>query len=74
LDRVGEGGRLVGEGGRLTRETATLTQRYYRRFELERALRGAGFMHLQFYGNFERERYRASSSQLICLARPGSGS
>lgn len=59
----------VDEDGRLRRDTATLTQRYYTRFELERALRSAGFTHLQFYGSFERERYTAGSSHLICLAR-----
>lgn len=59
----------TGEDGSLKRQTATLTQRYYSRFELERALRQAGFGNLTFYGNFLRERYSAGSSHLISLAR-----
>lgn len=58
-----------GEDGLLRRETAVLKQRYFYRFELERALLGAGFTHLQFYGSFARERYHAGSSHLVCLAR-----
>jgi SAM-dependent methyltransferase len=59
----------VREDGSLTRETATLTQRYYSRFELERALRQAGFEQLRFFGSFEKTRYTADASHLICLAR-----
>ena len=59
----------LGENGVLTRQVLTLTQRYYTRFELERALLQAGFQHLQFFGGFDRQRYSNRSGHLICLAR-----
>lgn len=40
--------------GRLLRRRATLRQRYYQRFELERALRAAGFRDVRTYGGFAR--------------------
>ena len=57
------------ESGFLQRKTATLTQRYYSRFELERALIQAGFKHIRFLGEFDRSPYRTDAAHLIALAR-----
>ena len=54
--------------GSLTRQTATLTQRYYTRFELERALYQAGFTSLKIYGGFGRERFSHQSPYLVVTA------
>lgn len=59
------------EDGRLRRRTATLTQRYYGRFELERALRHAGFAEILMYGGFDRGRLLASSLGIVGIARKG---
>ena len=59
----------VAEDGTLKRQITTLRQRYFTRFELERALRTAGFEHLQFFGHFDRRHYRTAEDHLICLAR-----
>lgn len=55
--------------GSLRRQTATLRQRYYTRFELERALAQAGFAQRLVYGGFDRRRYRRSAPQLVVIAR-----
>ncbi len=60
---------MVTEDGTLKRQITTLKQRYFTRFELERALRAAGFEHLQFFGHFDRRHYRTTEDHLICLAR-----
>jgi SAM-dependent methyltransferase len=44
----------IDASGRLTRRRATLRQRYYQRFELERALLAAGFRDVRTYGGFAR--------------------
>jgi SAM-dependent methyltransferase len=44
----------VDDSGRLVRRRATLRQRYYRRFELERALLAAGFRDVRTHGGFAR--------------------
>ena len=62
LDTVG------GDGG-LTRRRALLKQRYYTRFELERALSRAGFTQLQVYGGFDKRRYSHDASHLVVVAR-----
>ena len=54
--------------GSLHRSVTTLRQRYYTRFELERALNQAGFR-LELYGDFTRSRFDDSSSLLVGLAR-----
>ena len=59
----------VAEDGTLKRQMTTLKQRYFTKFELERALHSAGFEHLQFFGHFDRRRYRSAEDHLICLAR-----
>ena len=58
----------VEEDGTLTRQTATLTQRYYTRFELERALYQAGFTALNIYGGFGKERFSHQASYLVVTA------
>ncbi len=57
------------EDGFLKRKIATLKQRYYHRFELERALQQAGFEHLRFFGDFDRSPYSADAPHLIVLAK-----
>ena len=54
--------------GTLKRQTATLVQRYSTRFELERALRNAGFTSLHWFGGFDRRRYTAAAPHLIAVA------
>lgn len=55
--------------GTLKRRTMTLKQRYYNPFELERALRHAGFEQLTFYGDFDKRRYQKRAPNLVCLAK-----
>lgn len=54
--------------GVLTRGRFRLTQRYFHRFELERALLQNGFSRLQLYGDFGRGRYHARAPHLVCVA------
>ncbi len=58
----------VGADGLLRRQRSTLKQRYFHRFELERALLQNGFTNLQMYGDFSRVRYHARATHLICTA------
>ncbi|HET8985045.1 MAG TPA: class I SAM-dependent methyltransferase [Trueperaceae bacterium] len=58
----------VAEDGRLSRSVATLRQRYFTRFELERALAQAGFR-LELSGAFDRSRYDERSSLMVGVAR-----
>ena len=55
--------------GSLGRRTATLTQRYYSRFELTRALAQAGFADLTLYGDFDKSRYSSAAPKMVGLAR-----
>ncbi len=55
--------------GVLTRRTALLKQRYYTRFELERALSRAGFTQLQVYGGFDKRRYSHDAPHLVVVAK-----
>ena len=59
----------VDEQSILKRQKRTLTQRYFRRFELERMLHQAGFTQIQLYGDFDKSRYSAAAPHLIGLAR-----
>lgn len=58
----------VTEDGVLKRQRSTLTQRYYHRFEIERALNQNGFSEIRFYGDFERSRTGARAPHLIGVA------
>jgi SAM-dependent methyltransferase len=56
------------ENGGLRRQRFRLTQRYFHRFELERALLQNGFSQIQFYGDFGRGRCHARAPYLVCVA------
>lgn len=58
----------VDEDGRLHRRSATLRQRYYHRFELERALRSAGFSRVRTFGGFGRGPLTEGDSSWSFLA------
>lgn len=58
----------VAEDGRLRRSVVTLRQRYFTRFELERALTQAGFR-LELFGDFYKARFDDRSSLMVGLAR-----
>lgn len=58
----------VSEGGILRRQRSTLTQRYYHRFEIERALRQNGFSETRLYGDFDRSRVSTRAPHLIGIA------
>ena len=59
----------ISEDGTLKRERVTLTQRYYTRFEFERALAQNGFSHVRFYGHFDRRPYSREEPHLIAIAK-----
>lgn len=59
----------VREDGLLQRRTATLRQRYYNRFELQRAIGQAGFSRLRLSGGFDGSPLQADSKHLVGLAR-----
>lgn len=54
--------------GAITRRRTRLLQRYYHRFELERALAQAGFGRVRLFGGFDRGRLEASSALMVGLA------
>ena len=56
------------EHGVLKRQRFRLTQRYFYKFELERALLQNGFSQTQFYGDFSRSRFHARAPHLVCVA------
>lgn len=59
----------VDPDGVVRRSSATLRQRYFHRYELERALRQAGFDDVRCYGDFERGPLRESSTVWAFVAR-----
>ena len=56
--------------GTVRRRAATLRQRYFHRFELERALRAAGFGRVRTFGGFDRGPVTAAASSWAYLAQP----
>ncbi len=58
----------VDGGGHVRRRAATLRQRYYGRFELERALRHAGFARVRVFGGFDRGPVTATSTSWAFVA------
>ena len=58
----------VAEDGTVLRQRATLRQRYFHRFELERALRAAGFTRVRTFGGFGRAPVTAAASSWVYLA------
>lgn len=59
----------ISSDGQLRRQQSTLIQRYYTRFELERALTSAGFRQLQLFGSFERAPLDQRASHFVGIAR-----
>ena len=59
---------VTSSDGQVRRSVSTLRQRYFTRFEVERALAHAG-LRLELYGGFDRSRFDAASELLVCLAR-----
>jgi SAM-dependent methyltransferase len=59
----------TGSDGLLRRRSARLRQRYYTRFEIERALRQAGFSRISLYGDFDRRPLAADAPRIVGLAR-----
>jgi len=59
----------VDTSGTLSRQVFSLTQRYYHRFELARALQVAGFSNMTFYGDFAKQRYTVRAPHLIAMAQ-----
>ncbi len=55
--------------GFVRRRVVSLHQRYYQPFELERALRSAGFNQIRFEGGFDRSRLQADSDQMVVTCR-----
>lgn len=60
---------VTGSDGLVRRRSATLRQRYYNRYEIERALRQAGFKTVKLYGDFERRPLSEDSGHIVGLAR-----
>ena len=59
---------MTDDTGVLRRQRSILTQRYFYRFELERALAQNGFGHCQVYGDFDRSQFYASAPHLVVVA------
>lgn len=60
----------IGPDGVVTRRRARLVQRYYRRFELLRALRAAGLGDVRLFGDFAGGPLREESRVMAAVARP----
>ncbi|MDZ7801313.1 MAG: class I SAM-dependent methyltransferase [Trueperaceae bacterium] len=58
------------EAGVVRRTRRRLHQRYFHRYELERALRGAGFATVRIFGDFDRRPIIADAPRYVALARP----
>ncbi len=58
----------VGADGVLRRRSARLLQRYFTRFELERACSQAGFERLRLFGGFENQRLTHESPLVVGIA------
>ncbi len=56
--------------GTVHRRSATLRQRFFHRFELERALRAAGFGRVRTFGGFDRGPVTEGASTWAYLAQP----
>ena len=59
----------VAEGGLVRRRLVTLRQRYWLRFETERALRAAGFGQVRLWGGFDRSRFTEKSAHMVITCR-----
>ena len=63
----------VAEGGLVRRRLVTLRQRYWLRFEIERALRAAGFGQIRLAGGFDRSRFSEKSEYMVITCRRPAG-
>ena len=54
--------------GPVRRSRARLLQRYFHRFELERAMRAAGFATVRMFGDFDRRPIDADAGRFVVLA------
>ncbi|CAN5749526.1 class I SAM-dependent methyltransferase [soil metagenome] len=59
----------IDDDGRLQRRAAVLRQRYWTRFELERALASAGFRSTRLFGDLGRGPFTAASTVMAAVAR-----
>jgi hypothetical protein len=59
---------VVDTDGRLRRHRRRLLQRYFHRFELERALRAAGFRSVRLFGDFDRRPVDVDARRYVALA------
>lgn len=59
----------VTQEGLVRRRLVTLRQRYWLRFEIERALRTAGFSQIRLAGGFDRSRFTEKSAQMVITCR-----
>lgn len=57
--------------GTVRRRSAQILQRYYTRFELQRALAQAGFGAVRLFGGFEKQRLTSASLMVVGLVRVG---
>ncbi len=60
----------TGSDGSLRRRSARLLQRYFTRFELQRALAQAGLGSVRLFGGFEKQRLTSASLMIVGLAKP----
>lgn len=59
----------TGDDGVVRRQRVELVQRYFTRFELERAVRQAGFERVQVFGSFDRGPFRDDADVMVVLAK-----
>ncbi|HLR46771.1 MAG TPA: methyltransferase domain-containing protein [Deinococcales bacterium] len=59
----------VTEDGFVKRRELSLRQRYWRHFEVRRALRQAGFRQIRFYGGFDRRRFDEHAEHMVVTCR-----
>ncbi len=59
--------------GALRRSRYRLVQRYWSRFELERALLRAGFDRIRLFGGFDRSRFSLQSRHMVVTCRKPAG-
>lgn len=56
------------EAGSVRRRRARLVQRYFHRFELERALVSAGFGRVRLFGDFDRRPFTDAAERYVFVA------
>jgi hypothetical protein len=61
---------VVDDDGTVRRTRVSTVQRYLHRFELERAVRQAGFSDVRLYGDFDRRPVDDAPARFVVVARP----